>query len=788
MASTIRNHCLRLDSKEQQEVSDTELTQMWNELESKPPLGLVNIPREMARIANKSLSILESLQKVQKALSCIISTELLDRGVSLIPCSHPMQQNEAEVLYGKLNGEYSVNQGKKCPHCETSVRGYVIDKKIRNLIQGLSKILDNRSAESSSHIPDFTSLTEQQIQDLRTEIECPVLFEDMVEGVILTPCAHRVQKLAAETIMRDTAEDKIPACPECRTVITEFIDDRTIRVVSELLPKILDQCALALKSPQLKIPSNDQMPSVSPLHHFKELASRFIQVGATITGTLPITISDFEDLQFQAKRAQDEALLSIWPRITLFAMKPALQTAEAIRAWLNDLNNAPYLNQVTMLDLSGLKLTVLPLEITRFIYLQWLELDNNQLTSLPEDIGALSQLEWLNLSRNKITSLPDTVLKLQIKTKRMHDEALLAILPIIEAKLEKKLQLHKADDIREWLNDPKNAASLSKIKRLSLSELQLKVFPPEIARFTHLQVLDLSFNQLISLPAEISALTQLQGLYLNNNQITLLPNAICALAQLRVLYLNNNDLGSLPDKFTDLTLLRDLRLDHNKLRRLPAAFEALTQLQFLHLYKNQLDSLPDSIAALPRLQTLVLQDGPPLMFIPDGVLNSNLSCISGNSTVKNYRQELAHQSTSSLAKLYQSIMNRKSVAEIKILFSSLSKADKKLIFKSIRLCAGSPQVSDQNWGEHHVFDDMSRFYLSVGASVRMKWNGLPQDQKKQVYEQLFHISNVTNADMKLNTALNNMPLIADGMAALENPPQARQVSFLRGLWDLINGR
>ena len=83
---------------------------------------------------------------------------------------------------------------------------------------------------------------------------------------------------------------------------------------------------------------------------------------------------------------------------------------QANSQWLTSVPNAlSKLKKLTLLDLSGNKLTSLP-PLGKMGNLQTLNIFNNQLTSLPNDIGYLRKLNpILNLSNNRLTSLPVSI-------------------------------------------------------------------------------------------------------------------------------------------------------------------------------------------------------------------------------------------------------------------------------------------------------------------------------------------------------------------------------------------
>ncbi|KAH7662143.1 Phospholipase A(1) protein [Dioscorea alata] len=61
---------------------------------------------------------------------------------------------------------------------------------------------------------------------------------------------------------------------------------------------------------------------------------------------------------------------------------------------------------VTVLDLSGCGLSVLPVELTKLPQLERLYLDNNKLSLLPPELGQLKRLKILNVDNNMLVSVP----------------------------------------------------------------------------------------------------------------------------------------------------------------------------------------------------------------------------------------------------------------------------------------------------------------------------------------------------------------------------------------------
>ena len=175
----------------------------------------------------------------------------------------------------------------------------------------------------------------------------------------------------------------------------------------------------------------------------------------------------------------------------------------------------------SVLELSGLQLTSLPLELFELTNLSKLYLSNNQLTSLPPEISELKNLTDLYLDYNRLTSLPPEI------------------------------------------------SELKNLTDLYLDYNRLTSLPPEISELKNLSKLYLDYNRLTSLPPEISELKNLSELSLLNNRLITLPPEISGLKNLTKLYLSNNQLKSLPPEISELKNLTLFRLDYNKLTSLP---------------------------------------------------------------------------------------------------------------------------------------------------------------------------------------------------------------------------
>jgi len=228
-----------------------------------------------------------------------------------------------------------------------------------------------------------------------------------------------------------------------------------------------------------------ETPNASHLTLFRRIAKLFSDTyGIHIPQpTVPCSATEIANLQTIAKQVEDQSLVTLWDNIQLniqlqLNLPMHLQTADAIRAWMNDPANAGQLNSIISLSVVERNLRIIPSEIRLLTQLQVLILTNNQITVIPDAISALTQLRVLILANNQITVIPDAII------------------------------------------------ALTQLRHLDLSGNKITVIPDAISDITQLRHLDLAGNQITEIPNAICDLTQLRGLILSGNQITEIPNAI----------------------------------------------------------------------------------------------------------------------------------------------------------------------------------------------------------------------------------------------------------------------
>ena len=277
-----------------------------------------------------------------------------------------------------------------------------------------------------------------------------------------------------------------------------------------------------------------------------------------------------------------------------------------------------------VLDLGGLGLSEVPMEVTELPWLKWLFLGPdreakersiknwkcNTLTNLPPRLFlALPKLELLDLSGNELFVIPPEIGTLTALQSLDVGQNRLTVLP-------------------------PEIGALSVLHSLDVGQNQLTALPREIGHLTALETLILNGNQRLALPPEIGTLVALQQLNLSSNQLYKFPPEIAGLSTLQSLDLGENLMRAIPPEIGALTALRKLDLRYNNLTELPPEMGALAELKKLSLSGNRLSALPVEIGTLAQLQDLDVRNNPLVTPPPEVVAQ-------GVETVKAYLRELS---------------------------------------------------------------------------------------------------------------------------------------------------
>jgi Leucine-rich repeat (LRR) protein len=256
----------------------------------------------------------------------------------------------------------------------------------------------------------------------------------------------------------------------------------------------------------------------------------------------------------------------------------------------------------TAINLSGLRLRVIPEAVLDLAGLRELDLSDNRLRDVPEAIRRLPNLTGLDLSKNLLLELPDWLGELGGLT-------------------------HFNVGGNQLLGAPEWLSRFTGLTTLGLANCGLTEVPSWISRLAALADLSLSGNWLTEIPDWLGDRTTLTGLSLAGNHLRTLPRSLAGLAGLTALHVGSNQLRGLPQWIGDLTELTDLSADtcgagelpdslsrlhgltalflrDNMLDRLPAWLHELTELRKLDVYRNGLSELPRSLTGLRKLSQL----------------------------------------------------------------------------------------------------------------------------------------------------------------------------------------
>ena len=199
---------------------------------------------------------------------------------------------------------------------------------------------------------------------------------------------------------------------------------------------------------------------------------------------------------------------------------------------------------ITTLNLSGNRLTKMPIVIDLFFNLQILDVSQNALSDLPEGLNKLTTLSTFIGSNNRfsIDSFPKdfgTAMSSCLKVLSLGGNELTCV--------------------------PPQVLDMSKLRSLYLGSNRIKELTKDIHRLENLRVLYLGGNQLTSIPAEVGLLQNLQALSLCENSLRSLPASIARLRNLKSLGLHKNLLTALPPEIVKLRGLHELSLRGNPL-------------------------------------------------------------------------------------------------------------------------------------------------------------------------------------------------------------------------------
>lgn len=153
---------------------------------------------------------------------------------------------------------------------------------------------------------------------------------------------------------------------------------------------------------------------------------------------------------------------------------------------------------------------------------------------------------------------------------------------------------------------PDLIGKFASLRRINLSNHNLKELSENFKSLKFLEEVDLSNNNFQIFPKELMNLKNLKKLKISSNYIKEIPKSICHLERLEELDLELNSISKLPESIGKLGNLKVLNLNNNLLKRLPKSIKFLKKLKRLDLFENELTELIDEISNLDKLERLII--------------------------------------------------------------------------------------------------------------------------------------------------------------------------------------
>ncbi|WP_269235346.1 leucine-rich repeat domain-containing protein [Flavobacterium flavigenum] len=160
----------------------------------------------------------------------------------------------------------------------------------------------------------------------------------------------------------------------------------------------------------------------------------------------------------------------------------------------------------------------------------------------------------------------------------------------------RKMILFKKSKFSSLIEACKNPENCLELKLLSYDQ-NLKYQGEIFSKFVNLKVLEIQADTSIyylndfELPNEIASLKKLKKISVLNCPIQVFPEWITNIKSLEFLMLRGTDLASIPDSIFQLTKLKTLRIENCPLYKLPSTLYQLQNLKILGLTDTKLTNL-----------------------------------------------------------------------------------------------------------------------------------------------------------------------------------------------------
>lgn len=291
-------------------------------------------------------------------------------------------------------------------------------------------------------------------------------------------------------------------------------------------------------------------------------------------------------------------------------------------------------NLLSMLDLRGTRIKMLPNEVFDLLNLRYLGLRYTDLKSLPESVGRLQNLEFLDVVYSKLTYLPNSVVKLQ-KLRYLYAFPANTLQGIAGVKVPSGIQHLAGLWALQWVN------STPEFLREVGALIELRTFGVCNVRSEHSADLNnaiTSMSHLVRLEistADEDEVLRLEGLYLpptlswldllGQLEKTSMPQLFSSwshLNSLTRLHLSFSNIDE--DTFSCLCMLHGLRFlvlaKAFEAKRLDFYAGSFPKLRRLFIWgAPQLNQVRIEEGAMQNLLELSFRDCPELKFLPDGI-------------------------------------------------------------------------------------------------------------------------------------------------------------------------
>lgn len=229
---------------------------------------------------------------------------------------------------------------------------------------------------------------------------------------------------------------------------------------------------------------------------------------------------------------------------------------------------------------TGLKIKVIPEEITLMDALKDIDFCGNELEEIPTFIKSLKNLYGLSVAYNKLTSLPEELFEM--------------------------LRLNLLDVSGNPLTTLPRLGQVSNLEILNASYCKLTSLGDELSNYSNLTHLTVIGNEISSIGNLATVQPKLRTLDIRDNQLKSITKEMVP-AGLLGLFADDNQITTLPANWEASGML-DLGLSGNKITDIPSAFLELPKLEYLDLSGNQLSSIPGNIEKCKSLLILDLSD------------------------------------------------------------------------------------------------------------------------------------------------------------------------------------